>query len=1007
MSDSTKCPRCGGELPANFPPGVCPACLLKQGLSPDTYLSGAGSASGNSSSGRRSRWIPPTPAELAPRFPQLEIVELLGQGGMGAVYKVRQRDLDRWAALKVLPDDVAHDPNFAERFQREARALALLGHQNIVIVYEFGQREGVYYLLMEYVDGVNLRQAIRAGQIVAKDALGIVTQVCDALQFAHEEGVVHRDIKPENILIDRRGRVKIADFGLAKLLGRSFEVPTLTGTHQVIGTPVYMAPEQMEGNRGVDHRADIFSLGVVFYELLTGELPLGRFAPPSQKYSLDVRLDEVVLRTLEKEPDRRYQQASEVKGDVESIRSQPKVGLPTKTQKPKRRGLMTMMLAAVSVVLVGGFIARLVTDVRQFRSQESALSQNLRDLQGRLFASQQQYMDLMHRQHLNQNRTEETSAAERDPNIANAIVQFTNGQAKLNPAFGTNLLSAEQRVIVNQILTRIHNSYLEMEASQFTEGQVLPDGSRVVVVLGTTGIGRDKNPTDPPIWFTNEISKLENELWSQIDSQIPLEQQRFLRQNLPLFADDSRPLLTIAINGSADVAAAYPMMGGGASAPVMGTAVPSSMGMSAMSMSGSSPGSIGPGQYPANLKCEQILGWKPELLPIRISMSRRGNWYRWALSVGRIPGIRSSDQMGFGPATIEGEDPELPIGLRRFWDLAPLERRPALPESRADVRTELDAFRDPGDPPLIHSEREPKLPLPGEISVQTAGPDPSAGSKDNLEPIPEGPTLSGANPIPTPEDPMPVGNPAAPNPIEITNPRTLPQELYELDNLRAGAQTPWELVEQRVTALLQRFAGRAERGQIYWMAAHVYAQSDIRGHSIDVIRHAKMALKFEFDPVKRGWLFMYLGNAAEVQDDNPKRFVERRTEATLWYLKGLAELQNFPLPVVAPELPVVEKIGDGIEFLPDGGIEPDTGSLIVRHEAQMKARREAEITRDLVHRRETYISRLQELFGRLHQVYDKDSDATERFRQAVATVIKDPKVVEALIESVFSTKTTP
>ena len=131
---------------------------------------------------------------------------------MGAVYKVRQRDLDRWAALKVLPDDVAHDPNFAERFQREARALALLGHQHIVTVYEFGQRDGVYFLLMEYIDGVTLRQAIRAGQITSRDALGIVTQICDALQFAHEEGVVHRDIKPENILIDKRGRVKIADF---------------------------------------------------------------------------------------------------------------------------------------------------------------------------------------------------------------------------------------------------------------------------------------------------------------------------------------------------------------------------------------------------------------------------------------------------------------------------------------------------------------------------------------------------------------------------------------------------------------------------------------------------------------------------------------------------------------------------------------------------------------------------------------------------------------------------
>src|SRR5262249_8498510 len=124
---------------------------------------------------------------------------------------------------------------------------------------------------------------------------------------------------PENILLDRKGRVKIADFGLAKLLGQEQGDQQLTGTHQVMGTLRYMAPEQMEGSRQVDHRADIYSLGVVFYEMLTGELPLGRFAPPSQKVQVDVRLDEVVLRSLEKEPEQRFQHASDVKVEVESI----------------------------------------------------------------------------------------------------------------------------------------------------------------------------------------------------------------------------------------------------------------------------------------------------------------------------------------------------------------------------------------------------------------------------------------------------------------------------------------------------------------------------------------------------------------------------------------------------------------------------------------------------------------------------------------------------------------
>jgi len=199
--------------------------------------------------------VAPSPEELAQHFPQFEIVELLGKGVMGAVYKARQPQLDRYVALKILPPEVGKDPAFAERFMREARALAKLNHSSIVAVYEFGEVDGLYYFVMEYVDGANLRQTLVAGGLTPPEALAIVPQICDALQFAHDEGVVHRDIKPENILIDKRGRVKIADFGLAKLLGvdaedSSVEKPfTLTGTHQVMGTLQYMAPEQMKGSR--------------------------------------------------------------------------------------------------------------------------------------------------------------------------------------------------------------------------------------------------------------------------------------------------------------------------------------------------------------------------------------------------------------------------------------------------------------------------------------------------------------------------------------------------------------------------------------------------------------------------------------------------------------------------------------------------------------------------------------------------------------------------------------
>src|SRR5262249_49266652 len=212
------CPTCGAELPPDAPEGLCPQCLLRHETPTAPRNPGSSEAEGQGASAEP--FTPPEPAALATRFPELEIIELLGQGGMGAVYKVRQRQLDRIVALKILPGDAARDPTFAERFTREARTLAKLNHPNIVVIHEFGEKERLYYLLMEFVDGVNLRQLIRTGKLPPQEALKIVPQVCEALQFAHDEGVVHRDIKPENILLDKKGRVKIADFGIAKMLGR-------------------------------------------------------------------------------------------------------------------------------------------------------------------------------------------------------------------------------------------------------------------------------------------------------------------------------------------------------------------------------------------------------------------------------------------------------------------------------------------------------------------------------------------------------------------------------------------------------------------------------------------------------------------------------------------------------------------------------------------------------------------------------------------------------------------
>jgi predicted Ser/Thr protein kinase len=308
------CPSCGKTLPAGAPQGLCPECLIKSGFKTGTAPDGSGATRG---------FTPPAVEELRPLFPQLEILELIGRGGMGAVYKARQPALDRLVALKILPSTIAGDPGFADRFNREARALARLQHPRIVLVHDFGIAGGLHYLVMEYVDGPNLRAVQRSGRLAPAQALRIVPEICEALQFAHDRGIVHRDIKPENLLLDREGHIKITDFGIAKMVGPDAETAALTGTVGVVGTPHYMAPEQIERPADVDHRADIYSLGVVFYELLTGELPIGRFAIPSSRVQLDVRLDEVILRSLEKEPARRYQQVSQVKSQLDTIAQSP------------------------------------------------------------------------------------------------------------------------------------------------------------------------------------------------------------------------------------------------------------------------------------------------------------------------------------------------------------------------------------------------------------------------------------------------------------------------------------------------------------------------------------------------------------------------------------------------------------------------------------------------------------------------------------------------------------
>ncbi len=297
MPTQTVCLRCSTAQPPQVLDrlgGICVPCLAALLLEQEDPETG--------------ETAPALPVRPGSRFHDLEVLSILGCGGMGIVYKARQPALGRLVALKFLAPGHRGDPEFAARFAAEAKALAALNHPRIVQVHDYGEADGQCFLVMEYVDGLPLRRLLGAGPLSAARAVEIADQAAEALAYAHSRGVVHLDIKPDNLLITPDGGVKIADFGLARPSGAA-DAPT-PRTDGVLGTPDYLAPEQL-GRRAPDPRSDLYALGVVLYEMLAGQVPRGRYPAPSSIAPVGPAMDDFVARVLDPQPARRPRDAAE------------------------------------------------------------------------------------------------------------------------------------------------------------------------------------------------------------------------------------------------------------------------------------------------------------------------------------------------------------------------------------------------------------------------------------------------------------------------------------------------------------------------------------------------------------------------------------------------------------------------------------------------------------------------------------------------------------------------
>ena len=401
MSATHTCPQCGTALPAGTPPWICPQCLLGQATAGEP---GEASASPGAS-GATPVSASPLGGPLPCRLGAYELVERIGQGGMGVVYKARQISLDRDVAVKVLSLAALAGREAVHRFRTEAVTAGSLQHPNIVAVHEVGLAEGQHYLVMDYVPGPTLADLTRNDPLPGRRAAQYLRTIAEAVHFAHERGILHRDLKPSNVLIDADDQPRVTDFGLAKRLPGESQIPNpksemeLTLSGQVLGSPAFIPPEQASGQRGrVGRRSDVYALGAILFQMLTGRPPFVGEAladtlrqvlneePPGPRLlnpTVPLELETVCLKCLEKEPDRRYPTAQALAEELgRFLENRPILAHPTGPaakvwrwcwRKPALASLGAGVIVLLLMVAIGSPLALYHLNRARQRAEAEAL----------------------------------------------------------------------------------------------------------------------------------------------------------------------------------------------------------------------------------------------------------------------------------------------------------------------------------------------------------------------------------------------------------------------------------------------------------------------------------------------------------------------------------------------------------------------------------------------------------------------------------------------------------